>query len=275
MCADDVTVVIPTHNRIDYLHRALASVSGRFRQIIVIDDGSVMPVEDVFQRAGSADLLMLRNECAKGAAAARNIGCEKVQSQWILFLDDDDHLIPGAEQLYIDAAQNKPEVDVWFGGALRRNTWHQVDSVVRSQLGRRNIPGGFSGVFIRKFALNQVGGFDAQMRSMQDWDLWIRLFQRVNLGFLGERTVAYEHESPDKITHNLHSKYCGLRRLLRKHRKFFTVDERRFHIRRLKVLRLLLEGHRSLLGNWFRMRGWPFSLYYTFQWRRYIDLRCE
>jgi glycosyltransferase involved in cell wall biosynthesis len=275
MCVDDITVVIPTQNRVDYLMRALKSASANSWQIIVVDDGSIMPTAEVLQHANRADFTILRNKYEKGAAAARNFGCESVQTEWILYLDDDDRLMPGAEQLYIDAVQSNPAVDVWFGGTHHLKTGHQVGLVARSQLGRRNILGGCSGVLIRKSVLDQAGGFDAQLPSMQDWDLWIRLFRIAKLHHLGKYTVVYEYESPDKITHNLHFKYCGLLRVLRKHRNFFTVDERHFHIRRLLVLRLLLEGHQSLLGNWIRMRGWPFALYYTYRWRKHINLRRE
>jgi len=218
MLADDVTVVIPTHNRIGYLNRALNSVLGRFEHIIIVDDGSKVAVGDAIRVSVGQSCSLFRNERAKGAAAARNLGCQRVVTEWILFLDDDDMIIPDAKNRYEVAIQSAPEVDVWFGGIPCRKCSSLLTPVLRSHLTRRNMPGGCSGVLMRKAVFDSVGGFDVAMYSMQDWDLWIRLFQQAKLSFLGVDVVAYEHGSPGKITHNLSSKYCGLRRLLWKHR---------------------------------------------------------
>lgn len=273
----EVSVVIPSRNRIDFLIRAVASVAGRFGRLIVVDDGSDIPVQDAIETGDLAapELLLLRNDCAMGAAAARNRGCQEVSTEWILFIDNDDGLVSGAEERYLQAVDQVPQVDAWFGGTPSKKYAHHLSDVSRPHLGLRNILGGCSGVLVRRTALAQVGGFDVDMRSMQDWDLWIRLFQSTKLGFLGEHVIAYEHESPDKITHNLNLKYRGLRRLLIKHRRFFTAPERRYHVRRLRVLRLLRSGRHSLIGNWVRSGCWPLAVYYTFRWRKFVDSKHE
>ena len=74
-----IAVVIPTHNRVSELRKALKSV---FQQkllpehIIVVDDGSVPAVPvDVFADAPtSIKLTLLRNELPKGGNFARNLG---------------------------------------------------------------------------------------------------------------------------------------------------------------------------------------------------------
>jgi hypothetical protein len=40
------------------------------------------------------------------------------------------------------------------------------------------IPGGGSNVIVRRDELDRVGPFDVRLRSMEDWEMWIRLNQR-------------------------------------------------------------------------------------------------
>jgi GT2 family glycosyltransferase len=85
-----VSVVIPTKNRHDSLHRLLASIARQSYpklEVIIVDDGSETPVR--LSRLNVSDVHLIRNEESKGPCFARNQGVEKVRGEFIIFLDDD------------------------------------------------------------------------------------------------------------------------------------------------------------------------------------------
>ena len=109
-----VSVIIPCYNAGSYLVQAVSSVRAQktsfplTSEIIVIDDDS--PDGCVEQLDGGSDLKILHQE-HQGAATARNYGMREATGEYLLFLDDDDKLVPDAvETLYQGLLQNESDV---------------------------------------------------------------------------------------------------------------------------------------------------------------------
>ena len=91
-----LTLVIPTHNDEDALHRLLYHVSWlpELARVIVVDDGS----DPALTRTPLADTLggdrsrltLLRHETPQGAGAARNLALDQIDTEHVMFLDADD-----------------------------------------------------------------------------------------------------------------------------------------------------------------------------------------
>lgn len=89
-----LSVVIPTHNRLNILLLALSRLSDGIsvpEEVIVVDDGSVEPVEKMVinQRFPFASLRVIRLSPGRGASTARNIGARVATGDVVVFLDDD------------------------------------------------------------------------------------------------------------------------------------------------------------------------------------------
>lgn len=89
-----ISVVIPTHNRLPILLRALEHLaSGTVipDEVILVDDGSESPVaEPVSSRHYPFPALhIIRLEPGKGASTARNTGARAASGDIVVFLDDD------------------------------------------------------------------------------------------------------------------------------------------------------------------------------------------
>ncbi len=93
----DVSVVIPTRNRRDYLGRAIASCfedNGVGVEVVVVDDGGTDGTREWLD--GLADpRIRIRSQAHQGAQAARNRGLDAATGRYLKFLDDDDWLLPG------------------------------------------------------------------------------------------------------------------------------------------------------------------------------------
>ncbi|MFT3867256.1 MAG: glycosyltransferase family 2 protein [Nibricoccus sp.] len=102
--APDVSVIIPTYNRLWSLPRAVDSCRGTrcSTQIIVIDDGSTDGTWEWLQ--SQPDLIALRQD-NQGQTWAVNNAFRSAQGRYIRFLDSDDFLSPGTIDLQFERAQ--------------------------------------------------------------------------------------------------------------------------------------------------------------------------
>ena len=104
-----VSVIIPTQNRMDSLLRAVNSVLDQNYDdtpIIVVDDHSG---QEINLNAIDSDnqIILIRNKKALGAAASRNLGLEKATGEFVLFLDDDDVLLPNMLNKSLEEIMNE------------------------------------------------------------------------------------------------------------------------------------------------------------------------
>ena len=115
-----VSVVMPTHNRKELLHEAVASVLSQTYtdwELIIVDDGSVPPVDvAALEIICRQNIRVARNEVAGNVCAARSQGVRAAQGELIIHLDDDDLLAEGALERATKVFRDCPELDVLFLG---------------------------------------------------------------------------------------------------------------------------------------------------------------
>ena len=93
------SIVIPIFNRAHGLPRTLDSIRAQnFEkyETIVIDDGSSDDVEGVIGAYRKARFIFLRNDKNLGVGPTRNRGVRAASGDWIIFLDNEDCLLPHA-----------------------------------------------------------------------------------------------------------------------------------------------------------------------------------
>jgi glycosyltransferase involved in cell wall biosynthesis len=179
-------VVIPTRDRIDLLKQTLSSVLGQRDvdlEVIVIDDGSTEDVGAALDAIGDGRVRLLRNDNSLGVSEARNRGIAEARAPWVACIDDDDLWAPSKLRRQLDAAGSSGRGWV-YAGAVNVTRGLQVvagrapatPEEVMSRIRFVNlIPGGASGVLMRRDLALGLGGFDAGFRHFADWDLWMRL----------------------------------------------------------------------------------------------------
>ena len=182
----DVSVVIPTRDRASLLVHTLRSVLWQEdvdAEVLVVDDGMESDTGAVLERLGDRRVHLLRNSGPPGVSGARNRGIAAAKGHWIAFLDDDDLWAPGKLRAQLSVAEQAGAAWVYAGDVT-------VDEDLRvcagapppapeqmvADLQRYNaVPAGASNVVVRRAVLDAVGGFDAELRTSEDWDLWLRL----------------------------------------------------------------------------------------------------
>lgn len=95
-----ITVVIPTCNRPDGLARAVRSALAQpaVDEVVVVDDGCDPPVR--LDGLPGPRLRVVRQDRNRGVSAARNRGWRDARSTHLIFLDDDDTLLPLAGRAF-------------------------------------------------------------------------------------------------------------------------------------------------------------------------------
>lgn len=96
-----LSIVIPVFNRNEKIRRAIASClaqdSGRF-EVVVVDDGSTDGTAEAAEGFRDSRLRVVRMGLNRGHGAARNRGMAEARGEWVVHLDSDDELLPGAIQ---------------------------------------------------------------------------------------------------------------------------------------------------------------------------------
>ena len=104
----EVTTIIPTRDREDWLPRTLVSALGQKdveAEVIVVDDGSRTPVTTLLGPEGRQRVRVIRHDVPKGPASARNTGIAEARGRWVALLDDDDLWAPAKLRRKLDVAE--------------------------------------------------------------------------------------------------------------------------------------------------------------------------
>ncbi len=187
--ANEVTVVIPTRNRMAFLPEAVDSALADPRvgvEVVVVDDGSSDGTIEWLEGHPDARVRWIPNP-RRERSAARNSGLEVARTPYVLFLDDDDLLTPTALSSLVRALERSPRAVV-AGGTyatfgeyapgdtprrqptapipLTRSMWREV------LWGWYLLPG--TGLW-RADALRRLDGWDESCTPTEDLELNLRI----------------------------------------------------------------------------------------------------
>ncbi len=93
------SIIVPVHNREKQIARSVASVTGQqFTdwELILVDDRSTDGSLALMRTMTASNLKVIARDVQRGTGEARNTGVAAAQGEWIIFLDSDDELVPGA-----------------------------------------------------------------------------------------------------------------------------------------------------------------------------------
>lgn len=90
---------------------------------------------------------------------------------------------------------------------------------------------------VQRDALAAVGGFDAALPAMQDWDVWLRLARHGRVRTLARPCVLYNDHAGPRISTNTTARVAGFEQLLEKHAADWPERVIGFHRARLAAWR--------------------------------------
>ena len=118
-----ISVVIPLYNKEASIAQSLRSVLSQSHddfEVVVVDDGSTDRSVSIVESVHDSRVRLFRQENG-GPSKARNTGVNNAIGEWIMFLDADDELLPGAIGYFAQKIKAHPKVDMFLGEVLVNN----------------------------------------------------------------------------------------------------------------------------------------------------------
>ena len=178
-----ISVVITTFNRPEFLIEALEGIKNQYcspHEVIIIDDNSSVSYKSAMPIVDSTAAKYYRQNISCGANKARNLGVEYATGDIVAFLDDDDVWLPEYLKTLQEVYRSGTEAVVTGFKQLGKEDVIVVNKdilVSKPSLLRGNTYCGMSG-FSAKRQLLLKNTFDESLNNGQDWDMYVRLFER-------------------------------------------------------------------------------------------------
>ena len=116
----DLQIIIPAYNVEAYLTECMDSVLSQKTRysyhVILVDDGARDATPAICDRYAGHSHVTVIHQSNKGLSGARNTGLQEIFGNYLMFLDSDDLLLPGAIDALMDTAY-RCNADIAEGGA--------------------------------------------------------------------------------------------------------------------------------------------------------------
>jgi len=200
-CTPSVSVVIPTYNTIAYLPYAIESVLRQTFQdfeILVVNDGST-DTTDLWMDQQPDDRIRHIRQANQGLSAARNTGISLAQGRYVALLDADDVWEPTKLEKQVHYLDTHPDIGMvhaWIsfidaeGQSTGRILKTEAEGWAQIHLLHRNDVAVLTAV-VRRECFEKVGDFDRTLKSLEDWDMWIRLARDYPIAVIREPLARY------------------------------------------------------------------------------------
>ena len=137
----NLTIIIPVYNQEDFLNECINSVLSQITSyscfIVCIDDGScdnsAVILEDILlhKKHRSSYNFIVVHQTNYGVSGARNAGISLIDSDYVMFLDPDDRLLPDSIDNLLMAAYSK-NADVVEGNGYRFDESGKLGGIKKS-----------------------------------------------------------------------------------------------------------------------------------------------
>ena len=205
-----VSVIIPTYNRAALVQEAVASVLAqtyRDFELLVVDDCSTDGTREALAAWGG-ETQVLRLPARRGVSVARNAGIAAARGEWLAFLDSDDLWLTEKLARQMAFMGDQPRLllsqteETWVRRGLRVNPprTHKKEGgpIFLRSLERCLVSP--SAVVLHRRLIDAHGGFDEDLPAAEDYDLWLRLSWRYEVGLLPEPLVIKRGGHEDQLS---------------------------------------------------------------------------
>ena len=192
------SIIVPVYNRpdeVDELLQSLCEQDFTDFEVIIVEDGSQVPCEDVCRRYEDRLDLKYFAKPNSGPGQSRNYGAERAQGDWLIVLDS-DVVLPKGYLASVEKSLNSQlstvncQFDAFGGPDAAHDSFTSVQKAISYSMTSFFTTGGIRGgkkkldkfyprsfnMGIRADVYRELGGF-SKMRFGEDIDFSIRIFK--------------------------------------------------------------------------------------------------
>lgn len=215
-----ITVVIPVFNRAHTILRTLRSIEAQTvmpKKVILIDNNSTDTSVEILKSWASElaerhngvmpFIIEILDEAKPGACAARNRGLREVDTEFVMFFDSDDEMLPTHVADFTDAIRSHPDIDI-FGRDIicqeHDGSRRKLYFTDRNPLFNHIFRGCLSTqrMVLRTSLVREVGEWNESLPAWNDYELGVRLL-------LASDRILDIKGNPTVITHHLTDSITG------------------------------------------------------------------
>jgi glycosyltransferase involved in cell wall biosynthesis len=272
----ELTVSMPAFNSQKYIRQAIESVlrqEGIDFELLIVDDGSQDDTYAIAQGYPDRRIHLLKNSRNRGIAACHNHVIQISRAPFLVHVDSDDLVLPGAFQRMMDALRNHPErhcahcnfVFIDDNGIILDNRQlHRMNCYLRQRKGDADykqellLRGGIAINHLRLYRTSlfeAVGLFNERLRYGEDYDMGLRIADRFKILLIPEflycKRVHQASTTEFRVLQGLRFFFNRVRicRELTRSGKIGFTRERNYRMGRTLVRGLLREAGERL-GLW-------------------------
>lgn len=220
-----VTIVTPSFNQADTLRQTIESVLSQDYpniQYIVMDGGSTDATCDILrQYEGRLEWI---SEKDNGQSDAIHKGFCKAKGQIIAWLNSDDIYTPGAIRTAVKSLQTHPHVDLVYGDVdwITRNGKFIAHCVSTEQFNRHRLLHYSNFIcqpttFFRRNAYEAIGGLNADLHFVMDYDLWLKLTAHKPAVYIQQRLAQVRCYEETKTSQGGTKRMVEMQDMIRSH----------------------------------------------------------
>lgn len=214
-----VSVIIPTYNRVGLLGRSIQSVLSQTYtnlELLIIDDCSNDNTGEFVKGLSDERIRYHRNEHNMGLAGAKNVGASLARGELLAFQDDDDEWLPDKLMCLMEVWKKESNEET---GMIYHEMQEQGASTF---IPSRDIPLewkskeifqhmllypmiGATASLIRKSCLDELGGFNEKLGSIEDYEFYLRMAKKYKILFVGKPLMII-YDTPGSVNKRFKSK---------------------------------------------------------------------
>ena len=210
-----VSILLTCYNHLNHLPAALDGIRNQTFtdfEVIALDDGSTDGTREYL--AKQKGITVVLNEQNLGTYGTLNRGLDRATGEFVAILNDDDAWLPEKLQRQVSMLDENPEVGLVHTGGefidgegntiegqplgFAYPTFETGDRLLDLVYQNRVVA---SAAMFRRSVLKDIGGFNEDYFGSGDWQMWFRMAEQFDLGFVPGKLTQYRVHS-GSASHN-------------------------------------------------------------------------
>lgn len=208
-----ITIILSVYNGGDYLKQSVSSVLRQTLtafEFLVMDDCSTDDSLQYLEGIKDVRIKLFRGDKNRGLFSCLNTLISNSHTNLIKLWSQDDIMYSDCLEKVVTFHDKHPEVGFSYTGRDMINEVGEIretgvvdntPEIISTDLHARiayftgSIAGNIANVCINKNALDRVGLFNEQMKISADFDMWVRLAEHYETGFIREKLIQLRDHS--------------------------------------------------------------------------------